>query len=286
MPAERFRFDRTVTAGASPVLDVTTEGGNIAILAGDPGEIAIHGTVTLREGPDVPSDAVALAKQTAAQPPIEQDNGTLRVRPPVDSDVRRAVIVSYEIRVPSETRAIAASDSGAVSIDGLSTPLSVKTLSGAVEISGARGAVAVRTASGGIELVDLRAGLEARSESGRVSASLAGSDDVDVQTQSGNISLVGVKGAVIATTKSGDLDVAGTVSRDWNIATMSGSIEVALVSVAAASIEATTVSGSVVVDGLRLDGTNERQHVAGNIGPGGPRVHLTSKSGSIRIRPG
>ena len=42
-------------------------------------------------------------------------------------------------------------------------------------------------------------------------------------------------------------------------------------------------SGSIVVEGLRVEGTIEKRKVSGNVGRGGPVVRATSRSGSIRI---
>lgn len=298
--AQRFTFDRTLAAEAGSVLDVSTLRGRIAIWAGDADHIVVRGTVTVRVGPNVPANAPVLAKQVADQPSIEQAGGTVRLRPPTDAVTLRAVTVSYEIRVPAKTGVRAISDSGAITVEGISGTLSVKTSSaaitltrlggevdittgsGAVSVSGADAAVKVGTQSSGIELRDLRAGLEARTQSGSVSATFAGSGDVDVETGSSAIALNGVNGGLTVKTGSGRVTITGTPVRPWTVLSTSGEIRVGLVS-AAVTVDATTRSGSVVVDGLRVSGTNEKRHVAGAVGSGGPLVRLTSRSGSIRI---
>jgi hypothetical protein len=297
--AQRFPFDRTVPAGATATLDVTTLRGKIDITAGEAGHIVIRGTVTIRVGVNVPGNALELAKQAAAKPSIETTGTTVRLRPPADAATRRAVTVSYEIRVPAGAGVVAVSDSGAITATGLSGTLSVQTSSGAIlltrlggdaDVTTGSGAVAitgaaalkVRTQSSGIDLRDLRGNLDAHTQSGRLTATFAGTGDVTVETGSSEIRLSGVHGGLTAQTGSGRVTINGTPTKPWTISTTSGSIRVGL-STAAVTIDATTGSGSIVADGLRVTGTNEQRHIAGAVGSGGPPVRLTSRSGSIRL---
>jgi hypothetical protein len=52
----------------------------------------------------------------------------------------------------------------------------------------------------------------------------------------------------------------------------------------ALDIDAATDSGSIVVDGLQVDGSREKRRVQGKIGGGGPRVRLKRHSGSIKLQ--
>ena len=62
-------------------------------LAGEPGRIEIKGAATVRVGWNVPANAVELARQVAAGPPIEHQGTTVRLRPPQDGATQRAVTV-------------------------------------------------------------------------------------------------------------------------------------------------------------------------------------------------
>ncbi len=300
--AQRFSFDRTLQTGATPELDVTTNRGKVAISAGTGNQIVVHGTVTVRVAWDAPANAVELARAAAKDPVIEQTGNTVRLRPPADDDTRRAVTVSYEIEVPAGATVVAVSDSGATNIKNTRGKVSVKTSSaeieladlggdveietgsGAVSLAGAGGHVTVSTSSSGIALRDLRAGLHARTQSGAVSARFAGRGDVDVETGSSAITLEKVDGGLTARSSSGRIEVTGTPRAPWDVTTTSGSQRVEIASGAGFQIDARTDSGSIVLEDLKVDGTVEKQHVAGSVGTGGPVVTLRSHSGSIRVR--
>lgn len=300
--AQRFSFDRTLQTGTTPEVDVTTNRGQISISAGTSNQIVVHGTVTVRVAWDVPANAVELARAAAKNPVIEQAGNTVRLRPPSDDETRRAVTVSYEIEVPAGAGVVAVSDSGATTIRGIRGKVSVKTSSaeieladlggdvdietgsGAVSLAGAGGHVTVSTSSSGIELRGLRAGVHARTQSGAVSATFAGPGDVDVETSSSAITLEKVDGGLTARSTSGRIQVTGTPRAPWNVSTTSGSQRMDIAPGAGFDLDATTSSGSIVVEDLKVNGSVEKRHAAGSVGTGGPLVTLRSHSGSIRVR--
>jgi len=299
--AQRFMFDRSFDAGTETTLDITTERGKIDITTGDADHLVIKGTVTVRVGINVPANAATLAKQLADKPTtMEESGGMIRVRPPREDDVSRAVTVSYEIRVPPHAVVTATSDSGAIAVHGVGGALTVKTQSsaislsalggratittgsGAVSLTGAAGPVAVRTQSSGITMRELRGNLEAHTQSGSVTATFSAPGDVAVETGSSEISLTGVEGSLTTTTESGRTTVTGKATKSWTASSTSGAIRLA-VGTGGLTIDATTNSGSVAIVGLRVDGTNEKRRVSGTVGRGGPTVRAKSRSGSIRI---
>ncbi len=299
--AQRFTFDRSFDVGADAALDITTERGKIDITTGSDDRIVIKGTVTVRVGANVPANALTLAKQLADKPTtMEQSGKRVSVRPPHEEEIRRAVTVSYEIRVPAQATVSTASDSGAIAVHGVGGVLSVKTQSaaislsglggeanittgsGAVSLTGAAGPVTVRTQSSGITLRELRGNLDAHTQSGSVNATFTAPGDVAVETGSSEISLSGVNGSLTTKTESGRTTVTGKATKPWTSSSTSGAIRLAVGS-GSLTLDATTSSGSVVVEGLRVAGTIEKRKVAGDVGRGGPIVRATSRSGSIRI---
>ena len=80
--AQRVAFERSYTVGATPTLDVSTIRGKIDVSVGTADRIAVRGTATVRVGLSSPTDAYELVKRVAANPPIEQEGSTLRLRPP------------------------------------------------------------------------------------------------------------------------------------------------------------------------------------------------------------
>lgn len=293
-----------------PLLDVTTERGKITVRVGAPGRVSVSGTATVRLGWKTPANAMVLAQATAERPPIAQEDQTVRLRPPADAEARDAVTVAYEIVVPPNTTLLATSDSGAIEVEGVRRPVTVRTSSGSITLSnlgatadarsdsgavsamGVHGWYRVTTKSSAIVADDLRGGLHARTGSGSVEASFRDRGDADVRTESSAVTLTNVAGGLMVTTRSGRVSVRGTPLKEWDVSTGSSAIEVALHASAAATLDATSGSGSVEVD-RRLafagragggEAKEDKRRATGAIGAGGPVVRLTSRSGSIRVR--
>jgi hypothetical protein len=299
--AQRMPFERSFHVAGPTILDVSTDRGKIDVTVGDQDHVVIIGTVTIRVGWDVPANAADLARKVADHPPVEQDGHTVRLRSPADDAERRAVNVSYHVRVPRDTQVRTVSDSGATTVEGvvgsvvvqtqsgsidlrrLGGPADVKTGSGAVNIDNVAGALTVTTASSAFTGRSLHAGLRVRTGSGAIDAVLAGIGDVDVETASSGIVLRGINGGLTASTQSGKVTVQGTPHRPWSVSTGSSSIDVTMALAPGVNVEATSRSGSVKVTGVSLQGSVTKGRAAGTIGGGGPLVRLTSGSGSIRI---
>ena len=98
--AQTFSFERSFPATASTLLDVTTERGKITVRAGTTADVVIVGRVSVRVAWNSPGNAVALARSTADQPPIEHTGDTVRLQIPSDGRTRRAVTIAYEVQVP------------------------------------------------------------------------------------------------------------------------------------------------------------------------------------------
>jgi DUF4097 and DUF4098 domain-containing protein YvlB len=280
--AQRVPFTRTFDVGASPALEVTTGRGKIAVRSGGQGRIVVRGTVTVRVGGDVPTDALAIAQRIAADPPIQHTGDLVALTTPTDSRERRAVTVSYEVEVPPSSRVTTTSESGESSIAAIDGPVSVQTQSatisvvrtagettvvtgsGAVLVDDVTGDVSVKTSSSGITARAVRGGLRVETGSGAVDVSLTGAGPVHVRTRSSGVQLRGLAGAT-------------------DVETGSGRITVALSPTAALRVDLTTRSGSIDVKTVGVLGTIDKRRVVGTIGAGGPDVTLVSRSGSIRI---
>jgi len=300
--AQRFPFEQSLDVTEPATLDVSTLRGKIDVTAGEPGRIVVTGAVTVRLGWNVPVNAVDLAQKVAANPPIQRDTQTITLRPPADPTAQRAVTVSYQVRVPANTRVQAVSDSGATSVRGVSGTVVVRTQSGAIElmqlgdatevttgsgsvaIDGVGGALTVTTSSSGVVGRSLRGDVHVRTGSGSVEAELSGEGNADVETSSSAIRIIGVRGALRVSTQSGRVSVSGVPNRSWTAYSGSGSLEIAIDSSSSFSLGAMTGSGSVSVDGATVQGSVSKREVSGDIGAGGPLVRVSSRSGSIRVR--
>jgi hypothetical protein len=299
--AQRFFFDRWYEVRGQTTLDVRTVRGKIDVSVGDPGRVDIKGTVTLQWGFDVPANPAELARQLTGNPPVEYAGSVVRLRPPDNADQNRALTLSYEVRVPPDTRVMSESDSGATAIRDVNGAVSVKTQSASISISrlggsadvttgsgavtadGIKGATTITTASSGITARGLAGSLRARTTSGAVDAVLTGPGNVDVETSSSAITLTGVTGGLVTKTESGRTKVSGAPGAAWDVSAGSSAVEIRFDRRVGIMLDATSGSSSVQVQGATVDGAVSKGRVAGAIGGGGPTVRLYSRSGSIRV---
>lgn len=300
--AQRFSFERTVDTPTRTTLDVSTVRGRIDVSAGEPGRISIAGDVTVRLGWDSPSNAVELARQVAAAPPVTRDGDTVRLRVPSDSAAQRAVTVSYQVRVPPNTIVRTVSDSGQTTVRGISGPVDIRTQSSAIDLSALGGSASVATGSGAVTIDQVAGALtvttassafrasgvgssmRVRTQSGDVQADLSGTGDVDVITGSSAIRLRGVRGGLNARTQSGRISVRGVPGRAWSATTGSSAVDVDVDAGAAFGIDARSRSGSVVIEPPPVGGTIVKGMATGAVNGGGPLVQINTGSGAIRVR--
>ena len=299
--AQQVAFERAFQVGAAPTLDVSTIRGKIDVSVGDADRMVVRGTATVRLGLSLPANAYELVKRVAADPPIQQEGNTLRLRPPSAADEQRAMTVAYNVLVPRGTVVKTNSDSGATTVSGITGPVSVRTqsaaitirdlggeanvttASGAVEVDGMAGDLNVSTESSRVNLRNIGAGLHVRTQSGAVEGTFRGRGNVDVGTGSSAIDLVGVNGGLTATSNSGRIRVSGVPTAPWQVTSGSGSFDLDFDSNARLTLDARSSSGSVSVDGSTLQGSTSKGAASGTVGGGGPLVRATSRSGSIRI---
>ncbi len=297
--AQRFTFDRTVPVASDATLVVRTDRGAVTVQRGTDGTVAIAGTVTIRVGFGVPANAVVLAQQVAAAPPITADTRTVTLTTPASAEARRAVTVSYVIRVPETMRVDVMTRSGAVAIDDVSGAttlstgsgsvtasdmgaLTVTSGSGAVRVARARGPVSVTTSSSEIDIVDAGADVRVRSGSGSVDVALTGGASLDVETRSSAIDVTGAGRSLRVRSGSGAVAVAGTPSDAWHVETQSGRITVRVPRNAPMHVDASSRSGAIHADDIE-DAAPARGQLTADIGTGGPIVRLVSRSAAIEI---
>jgi DUF4097 and DUF4098 domain-containing protein YvlB len=299
--AQRVAFERSYIVGATPTLDVATIRGKIDVSVGTADRIVIRGTATVRWGLSSPTEAYELVKKVAANPPIQQEGDTLRLRPPSSPEEQRAMTVAYDVTVPRGTIVRSNSDSGETTIAGVAGRVSIRTESAAISVRDLGGDTEVTTQSGAVNADsvagnltvstqssriiarNLGGGLRVRTQSGAVEGTFRGQGTVDIGTGSSAIDLVGVNGALTASSNSGRIRVSGLPSAPWQVTSGSGSFELDFDSNAKLTLDARSGSGSVRVDGSMLQGSTSKGSASGTVGGGGPLVRANSRSGSIRI---
>ena len=299
--AQRYPFQKSFPVTADSTLDVTTDRGRVAIEATSANTIEVVGTVTVRMGWDTPVNAVALAQQVAARPPLQVDGNVIRLTDPTDRDEQRAVTVSYVVRLPASVPVAVRTNSGAIRVRGVRAPLSVTTKSsaidvlsagqvtlttgsGAVRVIGTEGDLTVETQSSAIDVDGIRGAFRARTGSGAVRAVVIGDAGVDVETSSSAIDVRGARGLLAVHSNSGSVTLAGDPAAAWTVTTASSTIQVTVPSGAAMALHATSRSSNVEAAGLATTTSRAPREVVGSLGQGGPAVRLDSRSGSIRVK--
>ncbi|MEO8681312.1 MAG: DUF4097 family beta strand repeat-containing protein [Vicinamibacterales bacterium] len=298
--AQRLPFEQSFDVTGASILDVSTIRGKIAVRAGEPGRIVVAGTVTVRVTGNVPANAADLARHVADHPPVEHAGSTVRLRPPSDDAERRALTVSYEVRVPPDTEVRSVSESGATTIEHVSGAVSVRTQSGAivltdlgamadvtsgsgaVEIDGVAGTLSVTTSSSAFTGRSLQGNLRVRTSSGAVDATLVGPGDIDVETGSSGIELRGASGALRAVSRSGRMRIQGRPARPWEVSAGSSSVYLTIDPGTPLRVDASSGS-SVKIVGASVQGAVSKRKVTGTIGESGPLVRVSSRSGSVVI---
>jgi DUF4097 and DUF4098 domain-containing protein YvlB len=295
-------FDRTLKVSTPVSLDVRTGSGNIRVKAGDSSSVVVHAEIRSGHGWG-DSDAEQRIREIEKNPPIEQDGNSIHIGQTRDSDLYRNISISYEIRVPAQTRLDAHTGSGDFSAAGVQLEINGRTGSGNIRVEDAAAKVELSAGSGEVELRNARGGarvssgsgnvraegvagpVKATSGSGEVRIELSGPGDVEASSGSGNISAHGVKGSMRATTGSGNVEARGEPQGEWHLRTGSGNVSVELPPGAGFELDAHTGSGTIQTDReITVQGTLSRRDIHGRAGNGGPLLELRTSSGSIYLR--
>jgi hypothetical protein len=300
--AQRFTFERSFEKPLPAVVDVVTERGAIEVRVGRADRVVVTGTVTVRLAVSTPPNAIDLAKAIAASPPVQREQSTLRLRPPAGDAERRAVTVSYVVEVPPGTNVTTRTDSGATTVTGVGGAIAVTTESAAINLAQLAGTVIVTTGSGAIEATQvsgpmvvttrssafkgqaLGGSLTLQTQSGAVEAAFTGEGSVNVQTGSSGIRLANVRGPLRTASSSGRMIVSGTPKGAWELTNGSGSMELTLDKTGGATVDLTSGSGSVSLQGVAVEGSVSKKHVTGNVRGGGAILRAFSRSGSLLLR--
>ena len=302
--AEEATFDRTLKVTGPVDLEVVTGSGHIYVRSGAAGTITVHGIVKESCCNIFSNSDPNAIKSIVDNPPIEQSGNTVRIGHLGESQRYNNISVSYELVVPSDTKLLSKTGSGAQEISGIAGSAEVQSGSGGLKIGDIGGAVRAKTGSGSIMLSNIGGSVTAHTGSGSIrgdglssssSPARAGVADngfaassagyFDFQTGSGSIRISGLRGAVRAHTGSGHIELDGQPTGDWRLNTGSGGITLRLPAQAAFELNAHTSSGSIHTNRqLTIQGTTGRHDLRGTVnGGGGIRLDLSAGSGSIEI---
>jgi DUF4097 and DUF4098 domain-containing protein YvlB len=284
--AKKGSFERTLSVDEAILLDVSTGSGSITISNGKSGTVEIVGHIKVGSGffKRSAEEVDELIAHFEANPPVELENGRLKVGHIKDRAYRKNVSISYEILVPADTKVISDSGSGSQKISGVAEVVKADTGSGTITLTDINGPVKADTGSGAIKAERIAGGFDADTGSGSVSLTQVAPGDVDVSTGSGSITLQGVVGALRADAGSGRVVIQGSQAGDWDIDTGSGSIKIDLPDDAAFRLDAKSNSGGITVDHpVTVQGKISKRHLRGEVRGGGDSLKLDTGSGSIKV---
>jgi DUF4097 and DUF4098 domain-containing protein YvlB len=298
-------FERTLQISSGPGavdLDVQTGSGSITVRRGADTEVRVVAQIRAHRGFWNSRSAEERVRALEANPPIVQSGNAIRLGEIEDRELRRNVSISYDLTVPGNTRVRSRSGSGSVDIASVQGPVEARTGSGritigriegqvtaetgsgAIEVLGAGGGLSARTGSGSVEGRDLSGMVEAHTGSGRIRVAYAGAGDGDFSTGSGGISVVGLRGRMRAHAGSGSIAIEGQPSGNWHVDSGSGGISLRLPADAAFDLVARSSSGGIHTNHpIQAQGALSRNSLQGRVRGGGPRLDLSTGSGTIRL---
>ena len=280
-------FEERLTIDGPIVLDVSTGSGSIEINPGPGNEAFIRGEIHVNKGglfSGRRGDKDEIVQAVLDNPPIELDNGLLRIGRFDDRGLGKRVSISYVITIPAGTETVASSGSGSISVVDIAAPVEVSAGSGSIRLENIGGAVEASTGSGTIRADGVAGAFDGSTGSGGIKMSQTAPGDVKVSTGSGSSELTGVVGAVRANAGSGRIVVEGNMEGDWDLETGSGSIRVTLPADAAFDLEAESNSGGIDIDHpLTVQGKVSERHITGNVRGGGPLLKIDTGSGGVSV---
>ena len=257
-------FDRTLAVSPHVTLIVENGSGDIRVTAGATGSIHVAGQIRARDSIFADLSASQRVARLESNPPIVQEGTTVRLGGTGD-DALRDVRIDYQITVPPDTAVTTRSGSGDQWIGAVS------------------GRVDIRAGSGDITVGPVGADVSARTGSGDITVSGV-SGTVHLTTGSGDVEGRDLRGGVDIHTASGDINLDGQPAADWSAAAASGDVIVRFPSNASFTLDASTSSGSIRTShAIVADSDRSRRRLAGPVGGGGPRVRLSTASGSINV---
>ncbi len=256
--ATEATFERDLTVTGRVDLTVQTGSGSIHLTSGPAGRVHVFARV--KSGWGASNEMV---QEIAAHPPIQQTGNIVRIGAGHHNLFN--ISIDYEIQAPPDAYLDAGSGSGNVTDEGVGGNARLSTGSGSIHATGLQGGFTVQTGSGNIYAEQISPG------------------DVKAGTGSGSIELKNLHGELRAGTGSGNIKVEGTPAAAWQIHTGSGSVEL-WTGNAALTLDAGAGSGTIHCDrAIVSQGTVDHHHLKGEIGGGGPIVHIGTGSGNIRV---
>jgi DUF4097 and DUF4098 domain-containing protein YvlB len=303
---ESVNVRRTVSATGTMEVQVTS--GQVRLVGWGRNELQVTGTLgSESERLDVSTDGANVVVRVV-NPRGRNHGSSSGTELEIHFPARRGLqlqTVSADVAVESASGAVHTTTvSGNVEVQGNPTELEVNTRSGDIQLHGntgrlqsnsisgnvqvngsVRGEAQVATVSGDIQLTGPVGNLSAHSVSGNIEATSV-ANSAEAQTVSGDIQITARTLTGEYSTVSGGIHLSGRPGpgRTLEVHSHSGEVELRLPRGVNADAEITTWSGEIEIDydGARVQQSSRRERVV-RINGGGPRVELSTFSGTVRI---
>lgn len=293
-------FDKVFTVNGTTHLQLSTGSGDTTIAVGAPGEVRIHGTVSVHSFSE--ESGRKRVDEIASNPPVSQQDNLVRVNE--SGSGMNNVSIDYTITVPPDTELRANSGSGDLNVSNIKGPVNITVGSGAVNASNIGGDVQLHAGSGDADLANVGGQITGGSGSGDVKFSMvkgvvrfdSGSGDIEIanpgssielSTGSGGVTVTNATADVRAHTSSGDVDIQGDpgASNYWDIHTSSGDVALDVPQTASFRFHARTGSGEIESElPISMEGTTDKHEVRARLGDGKARVEVETGSGNITLK--
>jgi hypothetical protein len=298
-------FERTLTVGQRPDVEIDSGSGGIEVRQGSSGRVEVRGRIRAsdwgwKRGAYNVEERV---KRLEANPPITQSGDIVRIGRITDDDLRNGVSISYEVILPAASVLRAKTGSGSQRIEGVDGSveatsgsgsinvrrsggrLGASTGSGSIDVDSVGGDFVASTGSGSITGMNIKGAMKAHTSSGHIELVQTGGGDVDATSSSGSVRIRGVKGGLRASTSSGGLNIEGEMAREWRLSSSSGHVTVDVPSGQGLEVDANSGSGSIDVDfPVTMPGAVGKHTLRGSARGGGPLLHVRTSSGGISIQ--
>jgi len=285
----------TVSLAAPVDLKVDLSQGDLQIAYSREGQVSISAVVQIPAGMTVPEDFLD------TQVTIETVGNHLEIRDQLRAGPNE-IKIAYTIDVPYRTEVHSTLDRGKQTITGITGPVKADSHKGNINVSYVSGSVAAQTGSGDMDFQVIGDRVEAKTGSGNISCSRS-AKGISAETEDGDISLMvvgpstasvrhgsgridagGVRGTLLASTDAGDLHVKAVPHDDWQLTSAAGNVRIELPPAAKFEVDATTISGEVLINRDDLEKTNAAAgHFDQKANGGGKRVQIHTDRGKIVI---
>jgi hypothetical protein len=313
--ATEGHFDRSLPVSSPVKLDIWADSGDISVRAGEPGKIEIHARL---QGTDFSDESIESRIQAIeSNPPIlfDSDGHSVHIGHFDNEDIVRGISVTYEIVVPADAQLRSETGSGDQTVEGIRGSVEATSGSGNLHLWHIAKDIHADTGSGDIDLRDIHGKVHAKAGTGTIRAAeivrdrpaskpasfmlspstsqqsmtvrvITDSSDVEMEviTGSGDVEVEGLEGGLQVTTGSGNIRVSGKPASDWTLDTGTGTVRVLFAPGANLALEAHTSSGTIKTqDSVKVHGKSTHHELRGQVGEGGPSVHIKSASGDIAV---